>query len=74
MRNELEAAKSTALEEVFSGSVTTDFNFERRFEQPLYAELVRDPEIQAALRRWRAELEAMRDDVARYLGSLSTGE
>ena len=74
MRGQLEAARSTALDEVFSASVTTYLDSQRTFAQPLYRELVEDPRVQSALEHWLEELEIMQDNVARYLATLSEGD
>ena len=74
MRGQLEAARSTALDEVFAAPVTTYLDFQRTFAQPLYRELVEDPGVQSAIERWLEELESMQDNVARYLATLSEGD
>ena len=74
MRGETELAIETALEEFFSGPVTRDMQWRQTFAQPLYAPMLEDPRIQAGLKTWEEEHAAMREDVRRFLESLSAGD
>ena len=74
MRGETELAVETALDEFFSRSVTADMQWRQTFAQPLYAPMLEDPRIQAGLKTWEEEHAAMREDVRRFLESLSAGE
>jgi hypothetical protein len=64
-----DAAKQIALDDVFSEPVTTIPLWRLRFARPFMAELMNDPEIQAALKRWEQEEERIRSEVGDYLAN-----
>jgi hypothetical protein len=70
MRGEVEKAIEVALADVFTQSVTTNFNWRNMFEQAQFRELVADPRIQAAMRRWEDEESVLRGEVQTYLADL----
>lgn len=72
LRGETDAAIETALEFVFSQPVTTQLRWRETFSQAVYANIVADERIEAALRRWEEEYDALRESVRAYLADLST--
>jgi TolB-like protein/tetratricopeptide (TPR) repeat protein len=70
MRGEVEKAIEVALADVFTQSVTTNFNWRNMFEQAQFRELVADPRIQAAMQRWEDEESVLRGEVQTYLADL----
>jgi len=70
MRGEIEEAVEVALDRVFSRSVATNLGWRDNYAQAQYAEIVADPRIQAAMRRWEDEEAALRGQVQAYLADL----
>jgi len=70
MRGEIAAAIDVALERVFSQSVAMNLGWRENFAQLQYAEIVTDPRVQAAMRRWEDEELALRGQVQTYLADL----
>jgi len=70
MRGEIAEAVDVALERIFSQSVAVNLGWRRFAVLPQFAQVVEDPRIQAALRRWEQEEEALREDVRTYLADL----
>jgi TolB-like protein/Tfp pilus assembly protein PilF len=70
MRGEIEEAIEVALADIFTQSVTTNFNWRSMFEQAQFRELAADPRIQAAMRRWEDEEAVLRGEVQTYLADL----
>ncbi len=71
IRGETEAGVKVALDELLSQPVTRDLLWREEYSQPLYADIVADQRVQAALRRREAEYKAVRDEVKAYLAGLS---
>jgi tetratricopeptide (TPR) repeat protein len=72
VRGETEKAIDVALEGVFSRSVATSLGWRETFSQPLYEEIVADPRIQAAMRRWEEEESQLRRQVEAYFRDMQT--
>lgn len=70
LRGEIDTAIDVALERVFSQSVATRLGWRDVFAQPQYAEIVADPRIQDAMRRWEAEESRLRNSVQAYFNDL----
>ena len=70
MRGEIAEAVEVALDRVFSRSVATNLGWRDNYAQAQYAEIVADPRIQAAMRRWEDEEAALRGQVQAYLADL----
>lgn len=72
-RGDTDAAISTALNDVFPKSVTSDLLFEQTFAQAQYSEFLEDERIAEALQVWRGEWAAIRESVRDFLADLSAG-
>ncbi len=59
-----------ALESVFTQTVAVNLSWREIFAQPHLAEVVADPRIQAAMRRWEEEEAKLRNSVRSYLADL----
>jgi TolB-like protein/Flp pilus assembly protein TadD len=70
MRGEIAKAVDVALERIFTQSVAVNLNWREIFSQPHLAEVVADPRIQAAMRRWEEEEAELRNSVRSYLADL----
>jgi TolB-like protein/Tfp pilus assembly protein PilF len=72
LRGEVDKATEVALDRIFSEPVTLNLNWEETFKQAQYAEIVEDPRIQAAMKKWQDEEDALREQVRTFLADLST--
>jgi len=72
MRGEVQEAVQVALTDIFSRSVAGSLGWERTFNQAQYAEVVADPRVQAAMRRWEQEEADIRASVAAFLRDLQS--
>jgi len=70
MRGNVQEAIKVGLSEVFVRSVAERLNWRETYSQPYLAEVVADPQVQAALKRWEEEEEAMRGQVQTYLADI----
>ena len=70
IRGETEEAIDIALNEVFTDSVALHLDWRETFAQAQYKDIVADPRIQAALRRWEDEEAALRAQVQGYFADL----
>jgi TolB-like protein/Tfp pilus assembly protein PilF len=70
LRGEIQEAIRVALDDVFSRSVATSLGWRETLAQPLFAEIVADPRIRAAMREWEQEEAGIRDNVSAYLQDL----
>jgi len=70
LRGEFEEAIRVALEEFFSQSVALNPNWRDMLMQPQYAEVVADPRVQEAMRRWETEEAELRASVESYFADL----
>ena len=66
-----DAAMQIALDYVFTKPVTSIRFWRLRFARPFMAELMDDPEIRAALKRWEQQEERIRSEVRDYLAERS---
>jgi len=70
LRGEVQEAIKVGLSEVFVGSVAERLNWRETYFQPYFAEVVADPQVQAALKRWEDEEDALRGQVQTYLADI----
>ncbi|MDH3620695.1 MAG: tetratricopeptide repeat protein [Gammaproteobacteria bacterium] len=66
LRGEIEEAIDVALKELFSQSVALNPDWRDMLLQPQYAEIVADPRVQEAMRRWEEEEVDLRASVETY--------
>ena len=71
LKGEHEAATELALSEIFSQSVANYLGWRRTISQAQFAEIVTDPRVQQAIRRWESEEETLRNQMRNYLSDLS---
>ena len=65
-----EEAIEVALEHLFSEPVILNLGWEQTLEQAQYAEIVEDPRVQAAMKRWQDEEDALREEIRGWLADL----
>jgi hypothetical protein len=70
IRGETEEAVDIALKEVFTESVALNLGWRETFAQAQFEDIVVDPRIQAALKRWEDEEAALRGQVQTYFADL----
>ncbi|MGB5510554.1 MAG: tetratricopeptide repeat protein [Woeseiaceae bacterium] len=70
VRGETEQAIEVALNEVFTNSVAVNLGWRENFSQAQYKDIVADPRIQAAMKRWEDEEAALRGQVQAYFADL----
>ncbi len=70
MRGEVQEAIKLGLSDVFAGSVAERLNWREDFSQAYFADVVADPDVQAALKRWEEEEEVLRGKVQTYLADI----
>ena len=70
LRGEVDKATEIALASIFTESVATNLGWEETFKQAQYAEIIEDPRIQAAMKRWQDEEDALREQVRTFLADL----
>jgi len=70
LRGEVKEAIRVGLSDVFIGSVAERLNWRETFSQSYFADVVEDPDVQAALQRWEEEEEALRGKVQTYLADI----
>lgn len=70
LRGEIEAAIEVALDELFSQPVALYPNWRESLSLPQYANVVADPRVQEAMRRWEAEEADLRASVETYFADL----
>lgn len=70
LRGDIDAAIEVALDELFTQSVALYPNWRELLSQPQYAEVVADPRVQEAMRRWEAEEADLRASVETYFADL----
>ena len=70
VRGETEKAIEVALNEVFTNSVAMNLGWRDDFAQAHYKDIVADPRIQDALKRWEDEEAALRGQVQAYFADL----
>ena len=70
VRGETEQAIEVALNEVFTNSVAVNLGWRENFAQAQYKDIVADPRIQAAMKRWEDEEAALRGQVQAYFADL----
>ncbi|MGI9202842.1 MAG: tetratricopeptide repeat protein [Woeseiaceae bacterium] len=72
LRGEVEEAIDVALNDVFSKSVAINLGWQETYAQPQYADIVAEPRVQEAMRRWQSEEDALREQIKAFLLDLST--
>ena len=70
LRGDIDAAIEVALDELFTQSVALYPNWRELLSQPQYAEIVADPRVQEAMRRWETEEADLRASVETYFADL----
>jgi len=70
LRGEVQEAIKHGLSDVFVGSVAERLNWRETFSQSYFADVIADPGVQAALKRWEEEEEALRGKVRTYLADI----
>jgi TolB-like protein/tetratricopeptide (TPR) repeat protein len=70
LRGEPERAKDVALERIFTQPVTRNLGWEETFKQAQYAEVVADPRVQDAMRKWQHDEDELREKVRTWLADL----
>ncbi len=70
LRGEIEEAIEVALKDLFSQSVALNLYWRDMLLQPHYAEVVADPRVQEAMRRWEEEEADLRASVESYFADL----
>ena len=70
LRGDVEKAVEVALRDYFSRPVALTPNWREMLSQPHYAEVVADPRVQEAMRRWEAEETELRASVDSYFADL----
>jgi hypothetical protein len=70
LQGDTEQAADIALEHLFSEPVVLNLGWEERFKQAQYAEIVEDPRVQAAMKKWQDEEDALREQVRHWLADL----
>ena len=70
IRGETEKAIDIALNEVFTDSVALNLGWRETFAQAQYKDIVADPRIQEALKRWEDEEAALRGQLQAYFADL----
>ena len=71
-RGQIDDAIDLALAEVFSDTVAVHLNWRDTLMQPHYAEVVADPRVRDALKRWEEESAALRGSVLSFFNDLQT--
>ncbi len=66
-----EQAADIALEHMFSEPVVLNLGWEETFKQAQYAEIVKDPRVQVAMKKWQDEEDALREQIRNWLADLS---
>ena len=70
MRGEIAAAVDVALERIFSQPVAVNLAWRDHFAMPQFAEVVKDPRIQAEMQRWDEEQAQLARNVKAYLADI----
>ncbi len=72
LRGDVEEAIDVALNGVFSTSVAVNLGWQETYALPQYADIVADPRVQEAMRRWQLEQDVIREQIRVFLLDLST--
>ena len=72
MQGETEQAIEIALDKIFTSSVAKNLGWREMVSQVHLAELVADPRIEAAMRRWEDEENRMRAEVENFFRDLQS--
>ncbi len=64
-------AADIALEHVFSDPVVLNLGWEETLKQAQYAEIVDDPRVQLAMKKWQDEEDELREQIRHWLADLS---
>ncbi|MCH8060779.1 MAG: tetratricopeptide repeat protein, partial [Proteobacteria bacterium] len=70
LRGEVEQAIEVALEHIFSEPVALYLGWEETMRQAQYAEIAEDTRIQAAMKKWQDDEDALREQIRTYLADL----
>jgi tetratricopeptide (TPR) repeat protein len=63
-------AADLALEHIFSETVLLNLGWEETLKQAQYADIVEDPRIQAAMKKWQDEEDELREQIRHWLADL----
>jgi TolB-like protein/Tfp pilus assembly protein PilF len=72
LRGEIEAAIEIVLEQINSQSVAVNLGWQQTAFLPQFTDVMNDSRVQAALQRWVAEEERLRESVVRFLEDLQS--
>lgn len=67
---EADKAAEVALEHIFTEPVLLNLEWEETLKQAQYADVVEDPRVQAAMRRWQTEEDELREEIRLWLADL----
>jgi tetratricopeptide (TPR) repeat protein len=70
LQGETDLAVDVALEHLFSEPVLLNLEWEETLKQAQYAEIVEDPRVQIAMKKWQDEEDALREQVRHWLADL----
>ncbi len=70
LQGQSEEAADIALEHIFNESVLLNLGWEETFKQAQYAEIVEDPRIQVAMKKWQDEEDTLREQIRVWLADL----
>lgn len=70
LQGQSEDAAEVALEHIFNESVLLHLGWEETLKQAQYAEVVENPRIQVAMKKWQDEEDALREQIRHWLADL----
>ena len=70
LQGKTEEAADVALDHIFTEPVLLNLGWEETLKQAQYAEIVEDPRVQAAMKRWQDEEDALREKIRLWLADL----
>jgi hypothetical protein len=70
LRGDSKAATDVALRRIFTQPVTRNLGWEETFKQAQYAEVVEDPRVQDAMKKWQHDEDSLREKIRTWLADL----
>ncbi len=70
LQGESSLAADVALEHLFTETVLLNLGWEETFKQAQYAEVVEDPRVQVAMKKWQDEEDSLREQIRHWLADL----
>jgi TolB-like protein/Tfp pilus assembly protein PilF len=70
LQGESEQAAEIALEHLFTEPVLLNLGWEETLKQAQYADVVEDPRVQAAMKKWQDDEDDLRDQIRHWLADL----